>query len=68
MNSITPTKDDYEQYLNRMEHDRESYIMDGKLQTKYFMNGKYGTCQRKHDPIAFNVGYNDYCREYKSKS
>ena len=64
----SPTKEQYERYLNDQEWDREMYEMAGKFQTFYFMNGKYGTCQRKYDPIAFHVGFNDYQREYKSKT
>lgn len=44
-----PTKKDYENYLNRLP----ACEIGGR---------KYGTWVRRHDPIAFEIGYGDWCR------
>lgn len=52
------TKADYEEYLNEIGEglDEEEFIIGGK--DRYGM--PYGTALRKFDPIAFNVGYNEW--------
>lgn len=45
-----PTRQDYEEYLNEIQSFRGEHK-------------KYGTWLRRNDPIAFNVGYNEYLRE-----
>ena len=53
----TPTKNDYEQSINELEvpfHDCESN--GGRIPD----NAEYGTWLRRNDPIAFNVGFNDW--------
>lgn len=54
------TKKEYENYLNEigLSLDEDRFIIGGKKR-----NGKYGAMLRKHDPIAFSVGYNDWRRE-----
>ena len=56
------TKKQYEEYLNELGESlsEEEFIMGGKMRL-----GKYGTMQRKHNPIGFEVGYNDWKRERK---
>ena len=50
----------YERYLNSigMEEVEEYMIIGGKMR-----KGLYGTMLRKHDPTAFNVGYNEWRRK-----
>ena len=59
------TKRRYEQYLNDLNPDYESdlWIIAGK---RRYLRFKYGQQLRKHDPIAFEVGYNDDFRIDKS--
>lgn len=54
------TKKEYENYLNEigLSLDEDYFIIGGKKRK----SGKYGTMLRKHDPIAFEVGYNDWER------
>lgn len=50
-------KSDYELYLNSMEipdHDKKSN--GGRIPN----NAKYGSWLRKNDPIAFEVGFNEW--------
>ena len=56
------TKKEYEKYLNEigLSLDEDHFIIGGKKR-----NGKYGTMLRKHDPIAFEVGFRDWEREQK---
>lgn len=54
----TPTKKDYTEFLNEIgeSFSEENFIIGGKLRRM-----KYGDALRKYDPIAFSVGYRDYC-------
>lgn len=52
----------YEAYLNCIDMPEVSFWMGGKLRSSYFHRGLYGTCLRKHDPIAFNVGFSEWRR------
>ncbi len=54
------TKTEYQQYLNEMGDtiSDDDWIMGGKKR-----KGRYGNALRRHDPIAFEVGYNDWVRE-----
>ena len=56
------TKKNYEEYLNEIGDvlPEESFIMAGK-----FRRGKYGSMLRKHDPIAFQVGFNEWRKDVK---
>lgn len=51
------TKKEYENYLNSIgtSLSEEEFIIGGK-----FRRGKYGTMLRKYDPIAFEVGFNEW--------
>ncbi len=59
------TKDDYERYLNDMYYHQDIW-MNGVGRYSYMnaprllKQGKLGTALRRHDPIAFNVGYREW--------
>lgn len=44
-----PTRKEYEEYLNDLDSERTNM----------------GTWLRRHDPIAFSVGYGEFCREWE---
>ena len=61
---IKKTKKAYEEHLNsNSPSDPDEYIIGGKMRFKYFWDDEYGTALRKYDPIAFEVGYNEWRRE-----
>jgi hypothetical protein len=51
----------YEKYLNAIapDHESDEWIIGGKRRT-----GSYGAAIRKYDPIAFEVGYNEWKSNY----
>jgi len=60
------TEDDFIEYLNDVAPDYESdeWILGGKRREWYAKDGLYGEAMKKYDPIAFEVGYRDWKREY----
>lgn len=61
---IKKTKKAYEEYLNNNSHfDSDEYIIGGKKRETYYWSNRYGTALRKYDPIAFEVGYNEWRKE-----
>jgi hypothetical protein len=50
------TRKNYEAFLNGLFGFWEGYI-GGKMR-----HGNYGSLLRRHDPIAFEVGFNEYRR------
>lgn len=55
------TRKEYEQYLNDcMPSIGEHMIIGGKMR-----KGEYGTMIRRYDPIAFEVGFNEWITEKK---
>lgn len=56
------TKNNYENYLNEVGETlpEEFFIMGGKLR-----HGDYGRLLRKYDPIAFEVGFNEWRENVK---
>lgn len=53
------SRKDYEEYLNEFdipEDDKKSN--GGRIPD----SSKLGTWMRKNDPIAFNVGYHEFCK------
>ena len=56
------TKTNYEKYLNSLSPDYESdqWIIGGKLRYRLRKSQKWGTALRTYDPIAFQVGYNEW--------
>lgn len=56
------TKKDYEEYLNELYTPEKAWEIACymyKRNMRYVM--RYGTVLRKKDPIAFEVGYREYC-------
>lgn len=60
MSNSKLTRKEYEEYLNNLNSEIQfkDFILGGKLR-----NGLYGKLLRKYDPIAFEVGFNDWKRE-----
>lgn len=56
------TKKQYEEWLNSISPsgDSDEWIIGGKWRVIYSWQNKYGTAIRRHDPIAFEVGYNEF--------
>lgn len=56
------TRKTYEEYLNDFspEQGSDKWIIGGKIRTYHMSLNQYGTALRKFDPIAFEVGYNDW--------
>jgi hypothetical protein len=54
-------EDEYEEYLNELGEglDEDEFIMGGESR----LGMPYGTAMRQYDPIAFNVGYDEWVRE-----
>lgn len=52
----------YEDYLNELSPPAgsEEWIIGGKIRMLYMWQNMYGTAIRKFDPIAFNVGYQEW--------
>ena len=57
------TKKAYEEFLNGLPMNEDEFIMGGKFRERYCNVGKYGTCLRKYDPAAFEVGYREWEEE-----
>jgi hypothetical protein len=57
---------EYIEYLNevmRLDYESEDWIIGGKNRALEFY-GSYGLALKKYDPIAFQVGLNEYEREH----
>lgn len=57
---MTKTRKDYENYLNGLlnYYDEDHFLW---LKAKSLLSqGKLGTATRRHDPIGFNVGFNEF--------
>ena len=56
------TKKQYEEFLNECSpaQGNEEWIIGGTIRMAYMWQNKYGTAIRKYDPIAFQVGYNEF--------
>ena len=60
---IDKLKKDYEQHLNdtvHLDYESDEWIIGGKSRAKVYYPDRYGTALRYHDPIAFQVGYNEW--------
>jgi hypothetical protein len=57
------TEEDYEEYLNELgdiyDYEADQWIIGGKHRWDEF-NGQYGSALKKHDPIAFQVGFREW--------
>lgn len=56
------TKKAYEEYLNENSPSQGSdkWIIGGVIRMLFMWQNKYGTALRKFDPIAFEVGFNEF--------
>ena len=64
----TKSQKQYAEHLNELSpsySDDESWIIGGKDRRPIYYPNRWGDAIRKHDPIGFNVGYNEYLREHK---
>jgi hypothetical protein len=59
--------DDYAEYLNEvmsyLDYEDDEWIIGGKNRVDEYW-GRYGEALREYDPIAFEVGKNEYERGY----
>lgn len=54
----------YQRHLDaNSPEDSNAFIIGGKLRLMHFYAKRYGEALRKHDPIAFRVGFNEWKRE-----
>ena len=66
--TVKTTKKAYVAYLNDIalpEQGSEEWIIGGTIRMYYMWRNMYGEALRKYDPIGFQVGYNDWVREYE---
>lgn len=63
------TKKAYEEYLNGQspEQGDDRWIIGGTIRMCSMWLKEYGTAIRRHDPIGFQVGYEEWVRENKDK-
>ena len=56
------TKKEYEEFLNDNSpiQGSDEWIIGGVIRMSFMWQNKYGTAIRKFDPIAFEVGYNEF--------
>lgn len=56
------TKKQFEEYLNNNSPapGSDEWIIGGVIRMLWMWQGKYGTAVRKYDPIAFEVGFNEF--------
>jgi len=55
------TRQSYEEWLNDLGCPDDDMAPHGRISHIYI--NRYGTWLRRHDPIAFNVGFNEYILE-----
>jgi hypothetical protein len=55
------TRIEYTEYLNKIGRglDEAKFIIGGKMRKQLYPCG-YGKAIRRYNPIAFNVGYNEW--------
>lgn len=56
------TKKAYIEYLDSVQPEQgsEQWIIGGKIPMFYMWSKQYGKAMQKHDPIGFEVGYNEW--------
>ena len=57
------TRKNYEDYLNDIYNIDEGLDVGEYMlpqAKRLLMSGKYGSALRKYDPVAFNVGFNEW--------
>lgn len=54
------TRKEYEAFLNEIspDNDSEKWVIGGK--NRYVNRNNYGTMLKRYDPVAFEVGYNEW--------
>jgi hypothetical protein len=59
----------YIEFLNENapEWESDAWIIGGVLQTYYRAGGAYGKALQNHDPIGFNVGFQEYKRKFNTR-
>ncbi len=59
------TKKAYEEYLNELSppYESDEWIIGGYHRTVYAYSKRYGTAMRRHDPIGFEAGYQDWIKQ-----
>jgi len=59
------TKKAYEEYLNSLSpaQGSEEWIIGGSIRMYYMWKEAYGSAIRKYDPIAFEVGFNEWKKQ-----
>lgn len=64
------TQKQYIEYLNETspEQGSEQWIIGGKIRMVHMWKNEYGTAIKKYDPVAFNVGFNEYKKDIISKN
>lgn len=60
---------DFETFLNQNspEQGSDNWIIGGTIRMADMWRNTYGSALRKHDPIAFNVGFKEYQRKLNTK-
>lgn len=66
--SKTITRIKYENYLNDRspQHGDQKWIIGGRFRMNLMIKKKYGTALRTYDPIAFEVGFNEWIRNQQN--
>jgi len=59
MSKAKKTKKEYEEYLNEIGMPDQAFWW---VKTSYFNPLTYGSQLRRHDPIAFQVGFDEWTR------
>ena len=61
---MKPTRKRYEKLINDLgqELPKEAFYINGVFMKRYYPN-KRGKMLRKHDPIQFDIDYNQFCRD-----
>jgi len=58
------SKDEYENYLNELEVSEENeYILGGELRKELCHKRLWGEACRKFNPVAFEVGYQEWLHQ-----
>lgn len=64
MDKLKKTKKAYQDYLDTLAPPQgdKRWIIGGKIRMALMWQSKYGQAMREHNPIGFEVGYNDWKR------
>ena len=58
------SKKAYVEYLNEIapEQGSDEWIIGGKIRMYHMWRNQYGQALRQYDPMAFQVGYNEWIK------